>query len=427
MKSHPSFQGVFSLVLILCVSGCVESFDAKGRTATTAVSKVAGSKDQGSSSSKESPEAVEPAKTVPLPPIIVKVAEGKAGQIVITWQAQDNTQTGFDVSYSENEISWANLTKTGATEMTVTHSVLVSAPKLYTYRARAFNLVGVSDYSDPLSVKIVPPTLSCPPEFVKVLANPAVGAKSDFCVMKFEAKIDGQENGTQSFDPGFVPRSQATSTPWVYLTRDQAAGACQKLGSSYDLMTNIQWQALARSIEAVPGNWSGGAVGVGDLNMGVFFQSTSSAASQDTDPCFGTSRPTNCLENTGATTDFLFKRTHKLASGETIWDVSGNAWEWVKDDNVEPQGVQTYVSQMNASYDLVKWGPAGDFSAKNFNFLGGLGYAYLYPPGSGVQAGGIQRGGSFWNSAGIYSSMTFYAPTYVSGDVGFRCVFNANK
>ena len=27
------------------------------------------------------------------------------------------------------------------------------------------------------------------------------------------------------------------------------------------------------------------------------------------------------------------RRTHTLSNGEVIWDVSGNAWEWVKDDN----------------------------------------------------------------------------------------------
>ena len=27
------------------------------------------------------------------------------------------------------------------------------------------------------------------------------------------------------------------------------------------------------------------------------------------------------------------RRTHFFSNGEVIWDVSGNAWEWVKDDN----------------------------------------------------------------------------------------------
>ena len=43
-------------------------------------------------------------------------------------------------------------------------------------------------------------------------------------------------------------------------------------------------------------------------------------------------------------------RTHTLSNGEIIWDVSGNVWEWVKDDNSDGDngvyGDDAYMSQV---------------------------------------------------------------------------------
>ena len=59
------------------------------------------------------------------------------------------------------------------------------------------------------------------------------------------------------------------------------------------------------------------------------------------------------------------RRTHTLSNGEVIWDVAGNAWEWVKDDsNNEVYGdnclyVRVDKHQSHSSQKF-KWGNDND-------------------------------------------------------------------
>lgn len=52
------------------------------------------------------------------------------------------------------------------------------------------------------------------------------------------------------------------------MDRDTAIPLCQALGAGFDLMTNAQWQTIARNIENVASNWSGGTPGNGEINHG---------------------------------------------------------------------------------------------------------------------------------------------------------------
>ena len=46
--------------------------------------------------------------------------------------------------------------------------------------------------------------------------------------------------------------------------------------------------------------------------------------------------------------DHEAKRTHHLSNGEVIWDVAGNVWEWVIDDNVNDYGDNFLFSRITA-------------------------------------------------------------------------------
>jgi hypothetical protein len=161
--------------------------------------------------------------------------------------------------------------------------------------------------------------------FVLVPGSLALGT-TDFCIAQFEMKGSG----------GPVT-SAAVGLPATEENRANASGFCKSLGPGADLPTNAQWQTLARNIELVPANWSGGAVGSGALNRGHSDANPNVLLSVGNvaDPCDQTGNP-GCAS--GASPSFSQKRTHVLSTGSVIWDVAGNVGEWVGDD-VTPTAV----------------------------------------------------------------------------------------
>ena len=84
----------------------------------------------------------------------------------------------------------------------------------------------------------------CPENFVGVPSLEGYTTNS-FCVMKYEAKNNGSGNAI----------SQAASLPWVSISRDDSITKCQAMGDAgYDLITNDEWQSIARNIENVASN-----------------------------------------------------------------------------------------------------------------------------------------------------------------------------
>lgn len=152
--------------------------------------------------------------------------------------------------------------------------------------------------------------------FVRVPGNFELGT-TDFCISRFEMK---EEQG--------LPTSRPAGLPWQLANAATVAGACANLGSEFALPSNAQWQTLARNIENVAANWSGGAVGAGDLVRGNVDNSPGVAlsVSNPNDPCDQSNAPSCTVA--GAT--FSQRRTHRLSSGSEIWDVGGNVIEWVQ-------------------------------------------------------------------------------------------------
>lgn len=255
------------------------------------------------------------------------------------------------------------------------------------------------------------PKLSCPLNFIPV--PPLDGyASSPFCVAKYEMRNTGSN----------VAVSQPSGTPWVNIQRgvdSTIAGAawkaCKDLGSNYDLISNSQWQAIARNIESVDSNWSGGVVGSGSLNRGHTNGAAAiSAYSDDNNACVGTG------QSCSRTVWHANRRIHTLSNGMVIWDFSGNVWEWVR-DNYPDLGINPSIS--------LSWNEFSSLSATNKAILGsangswnsvqGLGRAY------GGAGGALVRGGRWANgdNAGIFSVDMQEGPTYAGTYVGFRCVY----
>ncbi|MCB0414769.1 MAG: hypothetical protein KDD50_10575, partial [Bdellovibrionales bacterium] len=252
-----------------------------------------------------------------------------------------------------------------------------------TVNANVFsNLVGERNLaSSPSATAMVSNSISCPTggaegEYILVPGNTSYGTR-EFCVMKYEAKAE-KDSGVGSgsiqdwgcdtdADPSnggdascsgvsadwvaslapteqYTPVAKVAGRPWRNISRNEALAECQSLGAGYDLITNDEWQTIARNIELVHGNWSENKVGgvsagnggtdSNELNRGHADDAPNeplSANANDVLGCDGTGQ--TC--NGGTLGDWsLEKRTHKLSNGEVIWDLAGNIWEWVKDDYI---------------------------------------------------------------------------------------------
>ncbi len=275
--------------------------------------------------------------------------------------------------------------------------------------------------------------ITCPTNYLAVGPNTGVLVSRAFCVSKYEMKILGDNNGDQAYSAAIVADSRASGTPWVNIDRNQAITECQALGSGYGLISNAQWQAVAREIELAQNagvylNWSNGSTsGANALNRGHSDNGPPNtlAASLDSDPCFGTGNA-SCANNTVA--DFTQKRTHTLSSGEAIWDVAGNVYEWVMLDIAAGppyEGTDNYISQQPWASGLNRpemWGPFGNYTTKNSGEYGGLGYAIL-----SLSFGAVIRG-AYWlnvSDSGVFDARLVFGPLESNPDLGFRCVYAA--
>ncbi|MEN0059962.1 MAG: hypothetical protein AAGB31_14070 [Bdellovibrio sp.] len=300
----------------------------------------------------------------------------------------------------------------------------------------------------------------CPENFVLVPANSAMGTTS-FCVAKYEMKaahlngvaIDDGNNGNVALDVNTTrAQSRPDGTPWTRITHAQAIDKCQEMGSGYSFITLQQWNALARHIESVGANWTGGSVGVGmlyrghtdgvvDVNAvsgGYSYSSLATLAAPDDDELGYMGTGNNSSQAAGAGREQ--RRTHFLPNGEVVWDLSGNARERVDADGLGgtisytgpgSSGYQTFTSAAllaaistmvttNGVFIPAEWiQPALPYST----YENGAGQFYL---NSGLRSGKvITRGGNFAanNHRGIFGGDIDNDSSTSSSSGGFRCVY----
>ena len=176
-------------------------------------------------------------------------------------------------------------------------------------------------------------------------------------------------------------------------------------------MTNWEWMAIARDIEQVPENWTGGAVGSGILKRGNV--GTTDAGSYN-----GADPETGILNS---------KAILKLSNGEEIYHFSGNVWEWV-DAQIPTQADMKPTGRYwpGEIKDVTDWGNGLAYSEVGpkdntltmSNGVGGIYYDTTYTSNRAFLRGGNWINGA---SAGVFALHLISSPTSLSADIGFRC------
>lgn len=244
-----------------------------------------------------------------------------------------------------------------------------------------------------------------------------------FYVMKYEARIAGDNNGNQPYNSSFNPDSRPSGTPWVNITQAQALAECQSLGEGYDLINSGKWTTLARHIATQSSNWSTGITGSGHLSRGYSAMYsvdgyTNFQVAPDSNPG---SEYNIGADLVGGSGEFKLKRTHVLANGNIIWDLSGNVDEfnrdvtqgeaywynggWIEWDNVNLQDEERPIYGPDPLYTSIH--NAGKYPGWSTNI------------GDVMTRGGLMSDGS--NYAGIFT-MKFTSPSVYEYYIGFRCV-----
>jgi hypothetical protein len=146
---------------------------------------------------------------------------------------------------------------------------------------------------------------ACPPGFVMVPETvlPSGARVPAFAVARWLA-ARGRHGAVLLSD---------TAPPWVNVSYHAARRACAASGMG--LLTELQALAIAHDLARQAANWSGGAVGAGELVRGLRLDT------------FGAAQPA-CVRSP----DARERRWHVLSNGERIVDAAGNAFSWVFDD-----------------------------------------------------------------------------------------------
>ncbi|MCK9578107.1 prepilin-type N-terminal cleavage/methylation domain-containing protein [bacterium] len=273
----------------------------------------------------------------------------------------------------------------------------------------------------------VPYTWTCDTTPCEATKTGWINTGLGFYVMKYEAKIQGNDNGNQTYSSSYVAESRSSGTPWVNINQTQAIAECSALGSGYHLITNAEWTAIARNITAQASNWSTGTVGSGVLSRG-YSASTTNASDGFTNnaaaPNTGTGYEYNTAANTlGSSGNFTLKRTHNLQNNQIIWDLAGNVWEWNSDTCTQGTGTGNW-------YNSGAWIEWNDSNLTDYE-LGIAGPSPVYTSSQNVgrycgcttTGNGLFRGGNWYYglSSGVLA-LNFDFPSSSFGvTIGFRC------
>lgn len=267
---------------------------------------------------------------------------------------------------------------------------------------------------------------TCLDGYIKVPGDSRFGT-SDFCVMKYEAKIAGKNDGNQPYSAGLIPDSRAAGTPWVNITQTDAIAEAQTACTGCHLITEPEWMTIAANVLSVASNWSGGAVGSGYIYQGHVNYSPGSpmaASANDADGLYGFTATGGLGLNN--------RRTLTLTNGEVIWDLSGNVHDWVDGTiaaNQQPGlvGESAFAFKQWNNGSLAFRGLAvssrpSAISGTVAGYSSTQGIGQLYSNYGDTQLRGMSRGGSW--GGGVYAGVLMvnvgWSPSLVDSSTGFR-------
>jgi formylglycine-generating enzyme required for sulfatase activity len=395
-----------SVGLSLNTSNCVISGTPTGVLASTTYS-ITASNSAGSSSAASVTLSV----SASAPTLSYSGATGSSGNVGVAMSVTPTT-------LNNNGAAITNCVATPALSVGLsinTSTCVISGTPTGALASTTYSITATNSAGNSSAASVTLMVINCPSNYAQVPANPSLGVTNAFCVAQFEMK-----------NVSSVATSQAASTPWVSISQTSAKTACTSLGTGYDLISNPEWMTIAYEIEKTSSNWSSGVVGTGMLNRGHSDNSPSSAlAVTDTsDPYIGTGNNSG----QGAGSGWEQRRRHTLSNGQTIWDFSGNVWEWT-DWTLGGSLTSGPTSCSGEEFPNVSCGALsaadympdnpGGVTAANYNRNYGLGYFY------GGAGGAAVRGGYWGNGAGAgaFTLDLSSVPGHASAGVGFRCVF----
>jgi hypothetical protein len=251
----------------------------------------------------------------------------------------------------------------------------------------------------------------CPEGYIQVPGNPSYrtpNKEKDFCVMKYAASTS---------DDGSGKAVSVKALPWTNINRLEANEACKANGPDYHLISNNEWMAIARNIEANPANWSNGAVGSGVLAKGNHNSRGIAIPGNDDQPHFAMTY--EAWEP--IPTDWAHRRIHVLSNGEIIWDMAGNINQWVSDNlwtEEPPHGTWSREYSDGSFPSMMKRSFRKRFAPKGaYNSSQNIGTIFL----SNIE--GVARGGWFRSnlSAGVFYARVGHHKRYSHFEIGFRC------
>ncbi|PKL31461.1 hypothetical protein CVV43_02210 [Candidatus Saccharibacteria bacterium HGW-Saccharibacteria-1] len=279
--------------------------------------------------------------------------------------------------------------------------------------------------------------IACPAGYIVVPGSKTYGT-SDFCVMKYEAKIKGNDNGATTYDSSFIPETRASGTPWVYIDQIAARDESKTVCTGCHLISEAEWMTIAQNLLNVSSNWSGGTVGVGYIYSGHNDTDPENgiAASNDDDGYFGTNdfAGDNGVPPESTLIGDTQKRTLTLTNGEVIWDFSGNVNEWSdatiaggKPGNTDDSGASVYwrnFSSLTSKPVLpVNIYPEGTGIEGASSWTSeSMGIGKLGSNSNDTELRGFRRGGDFDDSGidGVLSLRIDSSPDGIGNNNGFR-------
>ena len=163
---------------------------------------------------------------------------------------------------------------------------------------------------------------ACPSGFIPVPGSGTYGT-NDFCVMKYAASHSDATSSTQGTST--TPISASGIQQWVNVSKATAvADAPNVVGCvGCHMITDAEWLTITQNVLTVASNWSGGSVGSGYVYSGHNDSAPSSVLIPDPSDSNGYAGETNQGGNQ--------RRTLTLTNSQVIWDLAGNAWEWISD------------------------------------------------------------------------------------------------
>lgn len=284
--------------------------------------------------------------------------------------------------------------------------------------------------------------ITCPTGFIVVPGSETYGT-SDFCVMKYEAKVDENSDGigdtTQTTGSNTWPAnthpisstrklvSTAAGYPVANISQATAITAASSTDfvrdclSGCHLLTEAERMTIAQNVISVAENWSNGVVGSGYISSGHNDGAPANALTADTNDLNG-------YLGTGQSSPSGQKRTLTLTNGEVIWDFAGNVWELTTGQMTggQPNGMPTFniyewTAVSGGTFAVNPYPSGTGLSGSNaWNSTNGIGQIYGHT--SEVALRSYLAGGSWGsiNYAGVLYLNIGSTPSATSTSAGFR-------